>query len=86
MLWLAEWKKHLVYQGVRHIILDGLDSQGKLHYESSTDFKVDEIDFFMNFWNTDVLKGRSDDIQCVKELIREELPWIRVITLTNRFV
>ena len=76
MIWLAEWKKYLVYQGVHQIILEGLDSQGRFHSDSSTDFKVDEIDFFMNFWNTDVLKSRSDDIQCVKDLIEQEFPWI----------
>ena len=72
MIWLAEWKKYLVYQGVHQIILEGLDSQGRFHSESSTDFKVDEIDFFfffMNFWNTDVLKSRSDDTECVKDLM-----------------
>lgn len=76
MIWLAEWKKYLVYQGVHQIILEGLDSQGKRHSEGSTDFKVDEIDFFMNFWNSDVLKGRSDEIQCVKTAIEQEFPWI----------
>ena len=76
MIWLAEWKKYLVYQGVHQIILEGLDSQGRFHSESSTDFKVDEIDFFMNFWNTEVLKSRSDETECVKDLISEEFPWI----------
>ena len=76
MLWLAEWKKYLIYQGVHQIILQGLDSQGKVHDESSTDYKVEEIDLFMNFWNTDVLKGRSEESDSVKELIREEFPWI----------
>ena len=38
MIWLAELKKFLVYQGVHHIILDGNDSQGK-NYNPSMDFK-----------------------------------------------
>ena len=76
MIWLAEWKKYLVYQGVHHVILEGVDSQGKSHSESSTDHKVFEPDFFMGFWNTDVLKGRADDNTTVKDMIGEEFPWI----------
>lgn len=75
MIWLAEWKKYLVYQGVHQIILEGVDSQGKLH-DSSSNFKVFEPDFFMNFHNTNVLKGRIEDYICVKELIGEEFPWM----------
>ena len=59
MLWLSEWKKYLVYHGIHQIILEGLDSQGKKHVES-TEFKISEIEFFMNFWNTDVLSKLSD--------------------------
>ena len=75
MLWLSEWKKYLVYHGIHQIILEGLDSQGKSH-EESTDFKVDEIEFFMNFWNTDILSERSEEIKIVKDLISKEFPWI----------
>jgi len=75
MLWLSEWKKYLVYHGIHQIILEGLDSQGKSH-EESTGFKVDEIEFFMNFWNTDILSERSEEIKIVKDLISKEFPWI----------
>jgi hypothetical protein len=43
MLWLSEWKKYLVYHGIHQIILEGLDSQGRRHVES-TEFKIDEIE------------------------------------------
>jgi len=75
MIWLSEWKKYLVYHGVHQIILEGLDSQGRRH-EESTDFKVDEIDFFMNFWNIDVLSDRLEESKIVKDLISQEFPWI----------
>ena len=75
MLWLSEWKKYLVYHGIHQIILEGVDSQGKSH-EESTGFKVDEIEFFMNFWNTDILSERSEEIKIVKDLISQEFPWI----------
>ena len=77
MLWLSEWKKYLVYyHGIHRIILEGLDSQGKSHREESTDFKVDEIEFFMNFWNTNILSEKSEEIKIVKDLISQEFPWI----------
>ncbi len=76
MLWLSEWKKYLVYHGIHQIILEGLDSQGKSHMHESIDFKVDEIEFFMNFWNTDILSERSEEMKIVKDLISEEFPWI----------
>jgi hypothetical protein len=76
MLWLSEWKKYLVYHGIHRIILEGLDSQRKRHHEESTDFKVDEIEFFMNFWNTDILSEKSEEIKIVKDLITQEFPWI----------
>ena len=75
MLWLSEWKKYLVYHGIHQIILEGLDSQGRIHIES-TEFKIDEVEFFMNFWNTDVLSERSEEIKIVKSLISQEFPWI----------
>jgi len=75
MLWLSEWKKYLVYHGIHQIILEGLDSQGRKHVES-TEFKISEIEFFMNFWNTDVLSERSEDIKLVSCLISQEFPWI----------
>ena len=68
MLWLSEWKKYLTYHGIHRIILEGLDSQGKKHVES-TEFKISEIDFFMNFWNTDVLSERSEETKLVMCLI-----------------
>ena len=76
MLWLSEWKKYLVYHGIHRIILEGLDSQGKSHREESTDFKVDEIEFFMNFWNTSILSEKSEETKIVKDLISQEFPWI----------
>ena len=53
-------EKFLVYQGVHHIILDGTDSQGK-NYNSLMDFKKFEPDFFMEFFNTEVIKSRKDE-------------------------
>jgi len=48
MIWLAEWKKYyFVYQGVHHIILDGVDSQGQ-QYNASLDFKIFEPEFSLN--------------------------------------
>jgi hypothetical protein len=61
MIWLAEWKKFLVYQGVRHIILDGKDSQGKTYNPTPLDFKLYEPDLFMEFYNTEVIKSRRDE-------------------------
>ncbi len=75
MLWLSEWKKYLTYHGIHRIILEGLDSQGKKHVES-TEFKISEIEFFMNFWNIDVLSERSEETKLVSCLISQEFPWI----------
>ena len=76
MIWLSEWKKYLVYHGIHRIILEGLDySQGRQHQES-TDFKVDEIDFFMNFWNSDILLEKQEDTKIVRDEISSECPWI----------
>jgi hypothetical protein len=41
MIWLAEWKKYLVYQGIHDIILDGTDGQGQ-EYDASVNFKIFE--------------------------------------------
>ena len=60
---------------IHQIILEGLDSQGRIHVEF-TEFKIDEIEFFMNFWNTNVLLERSEEIKIVKSLISQEFPWI----------
>ena len=76
MIWLSEWKKYLVYHGIHRIILEGLDSQGRRQQESSTEFKVDEIDFFMNFWNSDILLEKQEETKIVKDMISSEFPWI----------
>jgi hypothetical protein len=73
MLWLSEWKKYLVYHSIHQIILEGLDSQGRRH-EESTEFKIDEIEFFMNFWNTHILSERSEEMKIVRDLISQEFP------------
>ena len=75
MLWLSEWKNYLTYHGIHQIILEGLDSQGRNHVES-IEFKIDEVEFFMNFWNTEVLSERSEEIKIVQSLISQEFPWI----------
>ena len=64
-----------IYHGIHQIILEELDSQGRIHIES-TEFKIDEIEFFMNFWNTNVLLERSEEIKIAKSLILQEFPWI----------
>ena len=46
MIWLAEWKKYLVYQGIHDIILDGTDGQGQ-EYDASVNFKIFEPEFYM---------------------------------------
>jgi hypothetical protein len=55
-IWLAEWKKFLVYQGVHHIILDGKDSQGKIFNPTPMDFKIFEPDLFMEFYKLEKTK------------------------------
>jgi len=52
LIWIAEWKKFLVYQGVHHhIILDGTDSQGKSYNPSSKDMNIFEPDLASS-WNS----------------------------------
>ena len=61
LIWLAEWKKFLVYQGVHHIILDGTDSQGKSYNPASKDINIFEPDFFMEFFTTEIVKTRKEE-------------------------
>ena len=72
VIWLAEWKKFLVYQGVHHIILDGKDS----HYNPSMDFKIFKPDFFMEFFNTEVIKSRKDEEEALTTQVLAEWPWL----------
>ena len=75
MIWLAEWKKFLVYQGGHHIIIDGKDSQGK-NYNPSMDFKIFEPDFFTEFFNTEVIKSRKDEEEALTTQILADWPWL----------
>ena len=75
MIWLAEWKKFLVYQGVHHIILDGRDSQGKI-YNPAMDFKIFEPDLFMEFFNTEVIKSRRDEEDALTAQVLADWPWL----------
>jgi hypothetical protein len=71
-----------VYQGVHHIIiLDGKDSQGK-NYNLSMDFKIFEPDFFMEFFNTEVIKSRKDGEEALATQVLAEWPWL--ITYWNK--
>ena len=76
MIWLAEWKKFLVYQGVHHIILDGKDSQGKINYNPAMDFKIFPPDFFTEFFNTEVIKSRKDEEEALITKILADWPWL----------
>ena len=62
MIWLAEWKKFLVYQGIHDIILVETDGPGQI-YNASVDLKIFEPDFFMKFHNNEIInqlsKGRE---------------------------
>ncbi len=69
MIWLAEWKKFLVYQGVHHIILDGKDSQGK-NYNPAMDFKI-----FPPFI-AEVIKSRKDEEEALTTQILADCPWL----------
>ena len=73
MIWLAEWKKFLVYQ----IILDEKDSQARQkNYNSSMDFKIFEPDFFMKFFNTEVIKSRRDEEEALTTQVLAKWPWL----------
>jgi hypothetical protein len=76
MIWLAEWKKFLVYQGVHHIILDGKDSQARQkNYNPSMDFKIFEPDLFMEFFNTEVIiKSRRDEEEALTTQVLAKWP------------
>ena len=65
MIWLAEWKKHLVYQGIHDIILDGTDGQGQ-EYDASVNFKVFEPDFFTKFYNSEIISSQREEEDLVK--------------------
>ena len=75
IIWLAEWKKFLVYQGVHHIILDGRTSQGK-KYNPAMDFKIFEPDLFMEFYNTKVIKSRKDEEETLTAQVLADWPWL----------
>ena len=75
MIWFAEWKKFLVYQGVHHIILDGKDSRRGKNYNPSMDFKIFEPDFFMEFFNFEVIKSRKDKEEALITQVLAEWPW-----------
>ena len=49
-------EKYLLYQGVHHIILDGVDFQG-LQYNASVDFKIFEPNFYTQFYNNEIIKS-----------------------------
>ena len=76
MIWLAEWKKHLVYQGIHNnIILDGIDGQGQ-EYDASVNFKVFEPDFFTKFYNNEIINSQKEEEDLVKSLVTKEWPWL----------
>ena len=74
IIWLAEWKLYLVYQGVHHIILDGVDSQGQL-YNASVDFKIFEPEFFSQFYNNEIIKSQKEEEDLIRNQILLEWPW-----------
>ena len=76
MIWLAEWKKFLVYQGVHHIILDNKDSQGKTYNPAPLDFKLYEPDLFMEFYNTELIKSRRDEEETLTTQVLLDWPWL----------
>ena len=76
MIWLAEWKKYLVYQGIHNnIILDGTDGQGQ-EYDASVNFKVFEPDFFTKFYNNEIINSQKEEEDLVKSLVTKEWPWL----------
>ena len=75
MIWLAEWKKYLVYQGIHDIILDGTDGQGQT-YDASVNFKIFEPDFFMKFYNNEIINSQREEEDLVRGQIINEWPWL----------
>ena len=75
MIWLAEWKKYLVYQGIHDIILDGTDGQGQA-YDASVNFKVFEPDFYMKFYNNEIINSQREEEDLVRGQIINEWPWL----------
>ena len=74
MIWLAEWKKYLVYEGVHHhIILDGVDSQGQ---QAFVDFKIFEPDLYTQFFNNEIIKSQKEKEELIiRGQIILEWPW-----------
>ena len=75
MIWLSEWKKYLVYQGIHDIILDGTDGQGQT-YDASVNFKIFEPDFFMKFYNNEIIDFQKEVEDLVRGQIIHEWPWL----------
>ena len=75
MIWLAEWKKYLTYQGIHDIILDGTDGQGQT-YDASVNFKIFEPDFFMKFYNNEIINSQKEEEDLVRGQIIREWPWL----------
>ncbi len=74
IIWLAEWKKYLVYQGIHDIILDGTDGQGQ-NYDASVNFKIFEPDFFMKFYNNEIINSsQKEEEDLVRGQIIHEWP------------
>ena len=82
MIWLAEWKKFLVFQRVHHIILDGKDSQGKI-YNPAMNFQKFEPDLLMEFFNTEVTKSRRDEEEALTAQVLADWPWL-IAYLSNK--
>ena len=75
MIWLAEWKKYLTYQGIHDIILDGSDGQGQT-YDASVNFKIFEPDFFTKFYNNEIINSQKEEEDLVRGQIIREWPWL----------
>ena len=75
MIWLAEWKKYLVYQGIHDIILDGTDGQGQ-EYDASVNFKIFEPEFYMRFYNNEIINSQREEEELVRGQIITEWPWL----------
>jgi hypothetical protein len=61
MIWLAEWKKFLVYQEVHTSSLTERIPKEKVNYNPAMDFKIFPPDFFTEIFNTAVIKFRKDE-------------------------